>query len=166
MDIQGFKILDNKFIVKECSICIGNSIQTFIFLPPCPFQSLNEKDKNQVQWIERNRKYSWSEGFIKYDKLIDTIKPYAINKCIIVKGEEKIKWFKDLFCFDNCINIEKFNCPKLLNLILEFEKNGNLFECVSHKNSLFCALKNVLAVRRWIQENKNVINTELCKDFL
>lgn len=66
VDVQGFKIGDNKFILKEIALMRNKQIQVLLFKPPFPFYNLTKTERRLVSWIERNRGILWNEGFLPY----------------------------------------------------------------------------------------------------
>lgn len=100
VDVQGFKNLQNEFIIKEIAIATTDHTQTFLIKPPYSYIKLTKTEKQHVSWIEKNRGFFWSEGYIDYREFKRIIFPYLNNKNILVKGNEKKKWVGDL-C-ENC----------------------------------------------------------------
>lgn len=150
VDVQGFKTESNEFIVKEMAIACGNQIMILLIKPPFPFYNLTKKEKSQVNWIERNRKIFWKEGFIPYLKLLQYIEPYLKDKNIYVKGCEKVSWLRNIVKHDNVYNLEDKNCPSLQKLFDDYGKSSDIFNCVYHSN--VCALKNVTCLKKWIDD--------------
>lgn len=151
VDVQGFKDTQNNFIIKELAILNQENTQTFLVKPPYPFQYLSIEEKKQVRWIEANRGYFWSEGYIDYREFRRIIIPYLNKKKVLTKGTEKIKWIKDL-C-ENCeiINVGEKGCPNFLKLYNDYEKPNVNLNCVHHKK--MCALKNILCLKKWYDDN-------------
>lgn len=150
VDLQGFKNHKNKFLVKE--LCIATQEHTHIFLikPPYPFGTLTVEEKRNVRWLENNRGYRWSEGYVDYREFRRIIKPYFKDRKIVVKGEEKVKWIKELCDHDNIVNISCKEIPNFNTLYNLYCKEDS-FNCFIHKK--YCALKNVLCIRKWCLEN-------------
>lgn len=152
VDVQGFKIGENKFILKEIAISCNNHIQVFLIKPPFPFYDLTKTERRQVAWIERNRKIYWSEGFINYSNYKSLIVEYLKDKCIFTKGVEKVLWIKEILKNHTVYNLEDNGCPSLLNLYEEYESENDVFSCMYHP--AICALKNVICLKKWILCNK------------
>lgn len=151
VDLQGFKDSENRFIIKELAIATTEYTQSFLVKPPYPYQKLSIEEKKHVNWIEENRGIFWNEGYINYREFRRIIKEILSNKKIIVKGEEKIKWLSEL-C-SNCVIIDFGNkgCPKFLKLFNKFYNAEVNLNCSFH--SKYCALKNVIYLRKWYIEN-------------
>lgn len=154
VDIQGFKSDDNKFILKELAIIYNNRMQVYLIKPPYPFYELSKTERKQVCWIERNRNIFWKEGFIPYQSFKDFTDIVNIlkDKCIFVKGLEKIIWLRDIL-ENNCIfNLEDKGCPSILSLYDRYKSTPEISTCMYHSN--VCALKNVKCLNRWCLDNK------------
>lgn len=152
MDLQGFKDLNNKFIIKELAIATKDHTQTFLIKPPCSYKTLTKEEKKQVRWLEKNRGLRWSEGFIDYREFHRIIVPYLIGKKILIKGLEKVLWVRDLCQDCEIIELGEKGCPKFLNLYNDnSEKQNVLLNCVHHVK--MCALKNVLCLKSWCCKN-------------
>lgn len=152
VDLQGFKDKNNLFIVKELAIATQEHTHVFLIKPPYPFTALTEEERKQVWWIEKNRGYRWSEGYIDHREFLRIIKPYLKERKIIVKGYEKIKWVQDLCDHNNIIDISSLGAPNLITLSKLYCKGMLMYNCFIHKK--ICALKNVLCIRKWCIENK------------
>lgn len=150
-DLQGFRDMDNRFIIKEISVFLKGYIQNFLVKPPYPFDSLTYDEKKQVRWLERNRGIRWSEGHIGYNDFVKIIKPYLFNKKIITKGLEKIEWIKE-FCQDcEVVDIGEMGCPNFQRLY----KTYNTVNCIHHDK--ICALRNVLCIKEWYCDNNMTV---------
>lgn len=153
VDLQGFKNNGNEFIVKEFAIATQEHTHTFLVKPPYPFTSLSLEEKKQVRWIERNRGYRWSEGYVDYKEFHRIIKPLLASRKIIVKGQEKIKWVGDLCEHNNILDISYTGIPTL-NALNDLYSN-NMFNCIFHDKK--CALQNVLCIKKWCYVNNKTI---------
>lgn len=156
VDLQGFKDINNKFIVKELVIATQQHTEIYLVKPPYSFSALSVEEKRHVRWIERNRGYRWSEGIIDYREFHRIIKPHLKDKKIVVKGEEKIRWVKEISDHENITDIGDKNIPNLKNLH-ELYSNDNFNNCLSHKSVKCCALKNVLCIKKWCIENDVIV---------
>lgn len=145
VDLQGFKNNRNEFIVKEFAIVAKEHTHIFLVKPPYPFTSLSLDEKKQVRWIEKNRGYRWSEGYIDYREFRRIIKPVLTGRKIIVKGQEKIKWVEDLCEHNHILDISYTHIPTL-NTLNDLYSN-NMFNCFYHNKK--CALKNALCIKKW-----------------
>lgn len=155
LDLQGFKNRNNEFIVKELVIATLEHTQTFLIKPPYPYSSLTDEERRNIWWIEKNRGYRWSEGFIDYKEFHRIIKTFLEDKKIIVKGEEKVKWVQELCGHNSVLDISCKGVPNLNKLSELYCKDLFLFNCFIHKK--YCALRNVLCIRKWCLENSVII---------
>lgn len=155
VDVQGFKMENNEFIVKEVAIALQNRILVLLIKPPYPFYDLTRKERLQVSWIERNRNIFWNSGFVPYLSFKQYIEPYLQDKHIYVKGCEKVSWLRNIVTHDKVYNLEDKNCPSFQKLFDDYGMCNNIFSCVYHSN--VCALKNVTCLKLWI-ENKRIFN--------
>lgn len=153
VDLQGFKIESNIFIVKEIAVLTQNTLFHDVIKSPFPYWNLNCRDKKQMIWLAKNyHGLSWSAGSISMTELRRIIRPILryISK-IYVKGEEKVKWLHDILdCSEisiNIINIESFGCEIKLHTNIKREIYSNI--CNKHSNHFQCALKNVLDLSDW-----------------
>lgn len=161
VDVQGFKTDSNKFILKEIAMQCSDerdntNVLVLLFKPPFPFYELTKTERRQVSWIERNRGIYWNQGFLPYKEHANVIANMFMGKeRIFTKGEEKVKWIKELLCdynIKNCVyNLEDKNCINFLQLYKEYEQENDIISCVYH--SKICALKNVLCLRKWYNKN-------------
>lgn len=149
-DVQGFKDSTNNFIVKEFAFATPQYTQTFLIKPPYPYCNLTRDEKKQVNWLEHNRGYRWSEGYIDYREFRRFIKPYLVNKIVFVKGLEKTKWVKELCNEASVVDIASMGCPNLETLFAKYVSDKVIYNCWSHKK--FCALKSVICIKNWYLE--------------
>lgn len=164
IDVQGFKVDKNKFILKE--ICIHSVENNFkyhkLIKSPFKFEKLKKVEKNTIQWLTKNyHGIQWDSGNITFTQFMDDMKTVLKDKIIICKGLEKMKWLK---CFFERISIQEIiNCEDL-DCNIKWNKNCEISEyfdsCEYHKNikksSFVCALKNVMLLRRWFFENYTI----------
>lgn len=155
VDVQGFKTESNQFIPKEIAILDGKGVQSFLLRQPYPFYDLSKQEMRQVDWIERNRNIYWKEGFLPFSNYKHLISPLLENKCIYVKGDEKVKWVTQMFRNYNVVNLENFKCPNLYTLYDHYKKCNDVYTCIYHNN--ICALKNVICLNKWCIDN-NIVN--------
>lgn len=152
VDLQGFKNSNNKFIVKELSFATKDYTQTFLIKAPYSFNTLSNEEKKQVRWLENNRGLNWHEGFIDYREFQRVIIPYLNGKNVLTKGLEKILWIQELCKDCEIIELGEKDCPNFFKLYEKYcEENNQVFNCIYHKK--MCALKNVLCLKKWCQDN-------------
>lgn len=151
VDVQGFKDLQNNFIIKEFALATQEYTQVFLIKPPYHYSYLGPEEKRQVSWLERNRGILWREGHFNYSEFKCFIKIYLKNKRILLKGTEKVKWIADLTKNCNIIDIEDRGCPNFPTLHRLYCKNSQNFNCFNHTQT--CALKNVICIKKWYDSN-------------
>lgn len=152
VDVQGFKTDDNKFILKEIAILHKKQVHVLLIKPPFPYYNLTKTERRQVSWIERNRAVYWKEGFMPYPQHKAHIMNLLSDKNVYTKGLEKVNWLKDITENNNVYNLEDKSCPSLFNLYDKYEVSKDVFSCIYHSKA--CALKNVLCMAIWCEENK------------
>lgn len=155
VDLQGFKDSSNEFIVKEFVIATEEYTHIFLIKPPYAFSQLTHEERKRVWWIEKHLGYRWSEGYIDYKEFRRIIKPYLNGRKIIVKGEEKITWVQELCDHENVIDITDKNIPNFKELHNKYCKELFSLNCFVHIK--YCALKNVLCIKKWLLENKIIL---------
>jgi hypothetical protein len=150
VDLQGFKSSENEFIVKEFGYSTNDYTQSFLIKPPFAFFTLSEWEKRRVRWIEKNLGILWREGYVDFREFKRIIVTHLQHKKIFVKGNEKIKWVKDLCADCNVVDIGEMNAPSFGDLYKKYCLNGNV-NCVNHKKK--CVLKNVICIKTWYLDN-------------
>lgn len=151
VDLQGFKNYKNQFIIKEFALAMSEYTQIFLIKPPYHFLKLDSNERKQVKWMENNRGILWSEGYIDYNEFRRIIKPVLLNQNIFVKGQEKVKWVRELCENCNIVDLGEKGYPNFSRLYKKYLKDNINFNCFVHKNH--CALKNVICIRKWFYEN-------------
>lgn len=162
VDLQGFKDKQNKFILKEISICtLQNEVfYHFIMKPPFKWKFLTKNEQKQATWLkERLHGFNWNDGYIHfYDlkKIINMLlqSNKKENTIIYVKGEEKIKWLQELFYIKTTIsNIENIGCITNLNNTYNNSNKDDITHCRLHNYKFNCAYKNVISLKQWYKSN-------------
>lgn len=151
VDLQGFKNYKNQFIVKEFALAMPEYTQTFLIKPPYNFLKLRSDERKQVEWIENNRGILWSEGYIDYREFRRIIKPVLFKQNVFVKGQEKVKWVRELCDSCNIVDLGEKGYPNFSKLYKKYIKDNVKLNCFAHQNH--CALKNVICVRNWFYDN-------------
>lgn len=135
LDVQGFKVEKNKFIVKELAGFDGERICHYVFKPPFSFDMLPPELQREANWVTKNHHcIQWDIGFTplhKFDSILEDLTSKA--ECIYVKGREKAEY------------VRRFSSKP----IFEFEEQPRLEQsipkCFYHsKSKCVCALSNVL----------------------
>lgn len=171
VDLQGFKSNTNRFVVKEIAIVTRNTtFHDIIKSTPSSFSDLDVVHKKQAKWLTYNfHGLKWDFGFITFQDLRKKIEPILNGKVVYVKGENKIKWLQQILGFNSrlcqIIDIEPLNCALSLSI-----NNGSTYTkfqvCKNHiaiKREIrcHCALKNVLILDDWFQQNQESVKSEL-----
>lgn len=125
VDLQGFIIESNKFVLKELCIheCLMNKSSSvacendvkhhYTFKPPFAWEELSDEDQKQVIWLTRfHHGYSWNEGVRDYSEIELIMENITLKESgtsiIYVKGDRKVGWFnvltKNKF---KCLNVEE-----------------------------------------------------------
>lgn len=155
IDIQGFKHKSNEFIVKELCVYTDKLYFHDVVKSPYSFNNLTYEDRKQTRWLFRNfHGLLWDDGNISTSQASEIITPQLIDKVILVKGEEKVKWVKILLNNDNLnvLNVENIGlCAPLksMNMITpcHFHKQKSNVTTLYH-----CALQNVMNIQKWYME--------------
>ena len=70
VDLQGFKIPEDSYIVKELAyvpVCGSADPQVLMFKPPYPWKKLSDKYKRENLWLQRcYHGLDWSSGEFEY----------------------------------------------------------------------------------------------------
>ena len=156
VDLQGFQMPINQFVVKEIAVMDIKSDHhvVHLFEPPCVWSSLPAKYKCTNTWLTRNyHNLYWEDGYFPYKILKDAVKSMLRNaSCIYVKGLEKKRFLEKLLHNKYyVIDVNDANCPSLKKL-----SENNFMKCPNHfdENANFqCALRNVQMLKTWICEH-------------
>jgi hypothetical protein len=154
VDVQGFKSLNNEFIVKEFALCTSEYTQVFLIKPPYTFSRLSQDEKKRVLWLEKNHGILWREGYVDPREFRRMIVNHLNNQTIFVKGSEKIQWINDLCANCTVIDLGEHDCPNFLHLYEKYCNKTSAYNCIHHKNK--CALKNVICLKKWYFDSSTV----------
>lgn len=133
-DVQGFKIENNKFIVKEFCAYDGVRICHYIFKAPFPWDLLPPPLQVQAKWLTDNyHAISWDSGFTPLHKFGSIIKDIAdVADRIYVKGREK------------AVYLRNFTCKPIIELEEQPRLTPSPATCFYHtKDICMCAMSNV-----------------------
>lgn len=92
IDVQGFKVNNNKFICKELAISYNsNEYQNFIIKPPFEFWRLPVEYQKQANWLTFNHhNLTWSAGSVSFNSVRHFLKEnISKDTPIYVNGAEK-----------------------------------------------------------------------------
>jgi hypothetical protein len=153
LDFQGFKNVQNEFIVKELAIVStdGQFYELQLFQPPCDFNELPQHLQKQVVWLEKQyHGLYWGSGCKNYNSLKDVFRGIVIDGNVYVKGRDKKKFIENLLVdFQvNVINLEDLGCPNLN--ILKKQTNLKVMKpCCFNHSPKHCAYVNVHVLLDW-----------------
>lgn len=134
LDIQGFNIEKNKFIVKELAGYDGEKVCHFIFRHPFPFEMLSQEDQKEVNWIMKNHHcVNWKKGFTPLHKFGQVVQDLTSKaERVYVKGREKAEYLR------------RFSAKTIFELPEQPRLDRGKPSCFYHNNEYcFCALSNV-----------------------
>ncbi len=161
LDIQGFKSVNNEYIVKELAIISTDEsiYELQLFKPPCDFKELPDYLQKQVVWLENQyHGLFWGSGTRNYSELKDVFKGLNLNGIIYVKGLEKKEFVMKLLSPElmvNIVNIEDMNCPNL-NILKQMCNPKVLKPCAFNHNNKHCAYVNAHVILHWLRLEKFV----------
>lgn len=134
IDVQGFKIENNKFIVKEFAAYDGKNICHYIFKPPFPMRMLPSNLYKQAIWLTENHHgLNWKDGFVPLHQF-PAILQYVTSKSdgIYAKGKEKVEY------------LQKYSSKPVFELDEQPALEQQEPRCFFHTSDLcICALSNV-----------------------
>lgn len=134
IDVQGFKIENNKFIVKELAAYDGIRLCHYVFKPPFAMKLLSPNLQKQALWLMNNHHcLDWHFGFTPFYLFSDIIKNLTSKvECVYVKGREKADY------------IRKYSMNSVYELAESSKLQVGQTRCLYHtKESCICALTNV-----------------------
>lgn len=134
VDVQCFKMAENKFLPKELAAYDGHGVSHYIFRPPFPFSTLPQNFQEQANWLMNNHHcIHWDEGFTPvhmFPKILQRLVRHA--DVVYVKGHEKTTFLRN-YIKQRVIKIEER--PAL---------SASTPYCMHHlKSPCYCALSNV-----------------------
>ncbi|KAF7383162.1 hypothetical protein HZH68_015011 [Vespula germanica] len=161
VDLQGFKIQNNLFVLKEFAICdmTDNLVANYVFLPPFHEDQLSRKDEIGVRWLTDNHHgLEWNDGFVNYNLRYEIFEQHLICSSsilnIYMKGTEKIQWLYEFLSEKHSrLLLEKrikiLNIEDEIQYLISTELDNNEYsKCFLHRNKKFCALKIVQILKR------------------
>lgn len=117
VDVQGFKTYRERFICKEfCLVTMNDddddNCYHAIIKSPYAFEKVPSFYKRQAKWLTKHfHGLSYDCGNVHVISVIQDVYAKLMNKVVIVKGVEKVKWVKHMF--RNCGEIECLNFDDL-----------------------------------------------------
>ena len=160
VDVQGFKLPKNKFVLKELSILsVNDDLKPFsvLFQPPCDWSCIPSKYKRVNRWLECNcHGISWNSGNLPYTIISTVLKSIFRDATkIYVKGLEKKNWLKKFVKRSTeIIDMLDLECPSL-NTLREMSVVDDI-KCTYHihNNYFNCAIENVVLLKAWMFINQ------------
>lgn len=147
VDLQGFRTIRNRFIVKEFCLLDGDYKFHALVKSPFSFKQLPSYYQRIANWLTKNfHGLTFDCGDINVNELINSTYPHLEGKKILVKGAQKIQWLQYLFrkCGEiDCVNVEDFG----FNTI---DITDQYYDVCYYHNNLYgwsdchCALSNAL----------------------
>ena len=92
VDLQGFILVNNKFIVKEVAVLKQRIVLThYIFTSPVPWKFLTRSDRSCASLSAYHRQLRWEDGMVPYNeaKRLITAAVFEDDAIVYVKGREK-----------------------------------------------------------------------------
>lgn len=155
VDVQGFKLPINYFVLKELEIVYSNNNSfSIIFKPPCAWKWIPTKYKRINNWLKNYfHGIYWCEDYIPYE-LVQLILAtnLKMSRKIYVKGSEKRKRLKTLIDEKyTIIDLDDLDCPTIKTLIDKIPTGT----CVTHSRREYyhCAYQNAIVSKNWLHKN-------------
>lgn len=159
VDMQGFVINHNDFIVKEVAFLKKEILTHYLFKSPVNWNSLSNTEKSCARWLMNNHHcLKWNTGDIdyKYVKYIFRRNIYSLlsndyeeedlsmKQTIYVKGYQKKIWLESILGTDDIIEVKDINqeCDNI-SLLNTLKPTVNV-RCEQHSNNRqYCAMNIV-----------------------
>lgn len=157
VDIQGFKTYRERFMCKEfCMVSIADEDDDWyhaLIKAPYPYRKMSAFYKKQAKWLYKHcHGLEYGCGDVHLLSVIEDTYTKLMDKVVIVKGQEKVKWLKHMF--RNCGEIKCLNFDDLYlgdeEVCLENMKAENI--CNYHLN------KNLKRFIKRCKENLDLPN--------
>jgi hypothetical protein len=134
LDIQGFKIENNKLLIKELAAFDGEKMFHYLFKAPFPFNMLSPQFQKQALWLTKNHHgLDWNAGFVPLHKLGKILQDMPNpTDTIYVKGREKADYIRKF------VQLPVVELPE--QPVLQKDTPKCFYHC---ENYCFCALSNV-----------------------
>lgn len=152
VDIQGFRGINNKFVLKEIAVLDnGNRLQHFTIKSPYKINKLSPNLQYEAKWLKRyHHGLEWNMGATCIEAMKQQLKPILQNSRVVyVKGHEKGAWLKQLFEMSLIVeDLSTLGCPNLQTLKSLQYKNNKIFRCLIHSGS--CSLENIILLKKFL----------------
>lgn len=166
IDIQGFRDVFDKFILKEVAVVAINTpfVGHWIMRSPYPFAELSEKTRRENNWLSRNyHGLEWFDGEADPEyftrKLLEIIRT---ARCIYVRGKDVKRLITCvIYSPETYIIWKKFR--RHLKKLSDASESGH--RCTYHgfrtDMKFVCALQNAYKLKRWlVARNSSETNSD------
>ena len=135
VDVQGFKIYDNRFIIKEIAVVLNEEeFHCFHIKAPFEYKDLSERDKRQSKWLAlHHHNLSWDHGSDSFMTVKKYLSELLKNRKVYVKGEEKAMWIQE-FLDKPILNVETISSYDV-NISRLYNMYPNTLQCQYHDNN-------------------------------
>lgn len=155
IDVQGFKIDYNTFVVKEFCLISDDFEFHDIVKSPCTFNELNYYYKRQADWLTRTHHgLKFDVGTTALDEMLHRTLEHVVGKTLLVKGVEKVEWVHKIYskhCKIRCVNIEYHD-----SFVTTLRNKAEIWSICAHHGQFHryfnchCALSNARSLRNFI----------------
>lgn len=155
IDMQGFKVPINQFMVKEFCLINGTDNNEFhvIVKPNYNYRVLPSFYQRQADWLTNcfhGLKYEC--GKITINEVGQIVYPKIKNKTVVVKGQEKVEWLTHIFK-----KYGEVNCTNIEDCGFDMSNIESYVQCGYHQNINYrkchCARSNAMLLRDIVHNN-------------
>lgn len=161
VDVQGFEASHKRFICKEFCLVDGTDIFHEIIQSPFPMTRLSTHLREQAKWITQNlHGLRYEDGDMHINELTENMFPKLLNKKILVKSHEKIKWLEYMFRFCNqisCFNFEDMNIQYNCRENYSYDSICKSHQWIREGSLPACARYNALLLQDLMKRNVNAL---------
>lgn len=163
IDVQGFKAINNSFIVKEIAVSFNqkpSACRAFSIKSPYQYSLLSYEEEQSARWLTRiHHGITWDYGEYELKDVIKYLEHHLQKTTIYVKGKEKANWVRDLFNSElRIIEILNHECDLSIKEVIRIYRENEIY-CKHHeKLNHVCALRNARALRTYIEKNETKFN--------
>jgi hypothetical protein len=166
IDVQGFKMSDYEFIMRE--ICIMSCDATFllhcIVKLPCEITELTLGYQRQTEWLINNfhgLNWNTNNGY-SIPQLRRLLSAFCHNDSVFYcKGSEKVCWISKLFRLSNVKDLTELGCPALSKLNFKIGMTNCTYHVPIENHA--CALRNSLQLQFWMKLQNSKVTEEIAK---
>ena len=151
--MEGFKLTNGQFIVKEFAYVNTNNGQSmcYFIIAPASYYKYTESEGKIINWLTKHfHKINLDFGFTKFEdiKIIFNSLSNTSDTLFLVKGKDKCTFLSTL-TGKKILNLEDYGCPKFEHLSYPNTYCG--FD--KHHNTNHCALKKASSYAKWYNES-------------